>query len=176
MDHPADWTGLLSGLWRQFILLFILAAGVALVSAFLTTALYTRVRLISETLRQAERELCRPSAIRQPRRSRRQLGPDRPFGDEAAQECRRFRRRCSVWRSPRAPRPRSKTPLNALAISFGSTADKKQPVTMAAAINPSAPSLRSTPAIRQVDRLVRDFTDYSAPVTMERSRSMSPKF
>ena len=53
--NPADWTGLLSGLWRQFILLFALGAGVALVSAFLTTALYTRrFRLISDTLRQAE--------------------------------------------------------------------------------------------------------------------------
>ena len=53
--NPADWTGLLSGLWRQFILLFVLGGVVALLSAFLTTALYTRrFRLISDTLRQAE--------------------------------------------------------------------------------------------------------------------------
>ena len=53
--NPADWTGLLSGLWRQLTLLFALGGGVALLSAFLTTALYTRrFRLISDTLRQAE--------------------------------------------------------------------------------------------------------------------------
>src|SRR5574341_439137 len=53
--NPADWTELLSGLWRQLTLLFALGGGVALIAAFLTTALYTRrFRLISETLRQAE--------------------------------------------------------------------------------------------------------------------------
>ena len=53
--NPADWTEMLSGLWRQMTLLFALGGGVALLSAFLTTALYTRrFRLISETLRQAE--------------------------------------------------------------------------------------------------------------------------
>ncbi|HEX7232991.1 MAG TPA: hypothetical protein VF452_21590, partial [Candidatus Binatia bacterium] len=53
--NPADWTGLLSGLWHQVILLFALGGAVALISAFLTTALYTRrFRLISDTLRQAE--------------------------------------------------------------------------------------------------------------------------
>ena len=53
--NPADWTEMLSGLWRQLTLLFALGGGVALLSAFLTTALYTRrFRLISETLRQAE--------------------------------------------------------------------------------------------------------------------------
>ena len=53
--NPSDWTGLLSGLWHQFILLFALGGVVALLSAFVTTALYTRrFRLISETLRQAE--------------------------------------------------------------------------------------------------------------------------
>src|SRR5258706_3497267 len=53
--NPADWTGLLSGLWRQLGLLFVLGGVVALIAAFFTTALYTRrFRLISETLRQAE--------------------------------------------------------------------------------------------------------------------------
>ena len=53
--NPADWTGLLSGLWHQLTLLFVLGGGVALVAAFLTTTLYTRrFRLIADTLRQAE--------------------------------------------------------------------------------------------------------------------------
>ncbi|HME60621.1 MAG TPA: hypothetical protein VKH62_05180, partial [Candidatus Binatia bacterium] len=53
--NPSDWTGLVSGLWDQFILLFALGGVVALLGAFLTTALYTRrFRLISDTLRQAE--------------------------------------------------------------------------------------------------------------------------
>src|SRR3989304_7484462 len=53
--NPADWTELLSVMWRQLTLLFALGGGVALVSAFLITALYTRrFRLIADTLRQAE--------------------------------------------------------------------------------------------------------------------------
>src|SRR5262249_56037253 len=53
--NPADWTEMLSGLWRQLTLVFAVGGGIALLSAFLTTALYTRrFRLISETLRQAE--------------------------------------------------------------------------------------------------------------------------
>jgi signal transduction histidine kinase len=60
-----------------------------------------------------------------------------------------------------------KTPLNALAIHLevlrakiaGDDSDGDQPQRSIAALDSS---------IRQVDRLVRDFTDYSAPVTMER--------
>ena len=61
-----------------------------------------------------------------------------------------------------------KTPLNALAIHLevlrekiagGDASDGDQPQRSIAALDSS---------IRQVDRLVRDFTDYSAPVTMER--------
>src|SRR5918996_3610213 len=53
--NPADWTELLSGMWRQLMLLFGLGGAVSLLSAFVTTALYTRrFRLISEALRQAE--------------------------------------------------------------------------------------------------------------------------
>ena len=56
MDQPGGLDGFnRRDMWRQFILLFALGGGVALFSAFLTTALYTRrFRLISETLRQAE--------------------------------------------------------------------------------------------------------------------------
>ena len=53
--NQASLTDLLSGMWRQLTLLFALGGVVALLSAFWTTALYTRrFRLISETLRQAE--------------------------------------------------------------------------------------------------------------------------
>ena len=53
--NPSDWTDLLTGLWRQLGLLFLLAGGVALLSAFFITALYTRrFRLISDALRQAD--------------------------------------------------------------------------------------------------------------------------
>src|ERR1051326_4603955 len=61
---PTDWTGLVSGMWRQFTLLFLLGADVALLAAFLTTALYTRrFRLINQTLREAAAGtyLARPS-------------------------------------------------------------------------------------------------------------------
>jgi hypothetical protein len=36
--NPSDWTELVSGLWRQFTLLFLLGADVALLAAILTTA------------------------------------------------------------------------------------------------------------------------------------------
>jgi signal transduction histidine kinase len=60
-----------------------------------------------------------------------------------------------------------KTPLNALAIHLEVLRSK-----LAADEGEGAQSLRSITALdsslRQVDRLVRDFTDYSAPVTMEK--------
>jgi signal transduction histidine kinase len=59
-----------------------------------------------------------------------------------------------------------KTPLNALAIhlevlrdKLGAASDGEQTQRSLSAVDSS---------VRQVDRLVRDFTDYSAPVTMER--------
>jgi signal transduction histidine kinase len=60
-----------------------------------------------------------------------------------------------------------KTPLNALAIHLEVLRGK-----VAAAGDADAQSERSLTAldssVRQVDRLVRDFTDYSAPVTMDK--------
>jgi len=60
-----------------------------------------------------------------------------------------------------------KTPLNALAIHLEVLRSK-----LAVDESDGAQSLRSITALdsslRQVDRLVRDFTDYSAPVTMEK--------
>ena len=168
--NPADWTGLLSGLWRQFILLFALGAGVALVSAFLTTALYTRrFRLISDTLRQAE---AGTYAARPQYASHDEVGASLDLIDRLVMKQRKnVGAPAPVQRLAIAARTLAhevKTPLNALAIHLevlrekiagGGDGDGDQPQRSIAALDSS---------IRQVDRLVRDFTDYSAPVTMER--------
>jgi signal transduction histidine kinase len=167
--NPADWTGLLSGMWRQLSLLFALGGGVALLSAFLTTALYTRrFRLISDTLRQAE---AGTYAARPQYPSQDEVGASLDLIDRLVM---RQRKKVGVpvpvQRLAIAARTLAhevKTPLNALAIHLevlrgrGTTdaGNNEQSERSIAALESS---------IRQVDRLVRDFTDYSAPVAMEK--------
>jgi signal transduction histidine kinase len=167
--NPADWTGLLSGLWHQFILLFILGGAVALVSALLTTTLYTRrFRLISDTLRQAE---AGTYAQRPDYASHDEVGASLDLIDRLVMKQRNVvGAPAPVQRLAIAARTLAhevKTPLNALAIHLEVLRNK-----IAADDVDSAQSLRSIAAldssVRQVDRLVRDFTDYSAPVAMAR--------
>jgi signal transduction histidine kinase len=167
--NPADWTGLLSGLWHQFILLFALGGAVALVSAFLTTALYTRrFRLISDTLRQAE---AGTYAHRPDYASHDEVGASLDLIDRLVMKQRKpVGVPAPVQRLAIAARTLAhevKTPLNALAIHLEVLRNK-----IGAHEDEGAQSQRSIAAldssIRQVDRLVRDFTDYSAPVTMDR--------
>ncbi len=169
--NPADWTELLSGMWRQLTLLFALGGGVALVSAFFTTALYTRrFRLIADTLRQAE------SGTYQTRpryASRDDVATSLDLIDRLVMKQRKTTAvPAPVQRLAIAARTLAhevRTPLNALVIhlevlrnSF-ETKDgtDNRPQRSIAALDSS---------VRQVDRLVRDFTDYSAPVTMERKQ------
>jgi len=167
--NPSDWTGLLSGLWRQFILLFVLGGGVALVSAFLTTALYTRrFRLISDTLRQAE---AGTYAVRPQYASHDEVGASLDLIDRLVMKQRKsVGAPAPVQRLAIAARTLAhevKTPLNALAIHLEVLRNN-----VSANDDANSQSERSLSAldssIRQVDQLVRDFTDYSAPVTMER--------
>lgn len=167
--NPADWTGLLTGLGRQFILLFALGGAVALVSAFLTTALYTRrFRLISETLRQAE---AGTYAARPRYASHDEVGASLDLIDRLVMKQRKnVGVPAPVQRLAIAARTLAhevKTPLNALAIHLEVLRKK-----LTAVDDADVQSQRSLSALdssmRQVDRLVRDFTDYSAPVTMER--------
>jgi signal transduction histidine kinase len=167
--NPADWTGLLSGLWRQFIFLFVLGGGVALLSAFFTTALYTRrFRLISDTLRQAE---AGTYAVRPRYASHDEVGASLDLIDRLVMKQRKsVGVPAPVQRLAIAARTLAhevKTPLNALAIHLELLRNKATSDDDA-----EAQSQRSIAAldssIRQVDKLVRDFTDYSAPVTMER--------
>ena len=167
--NPADWTGLLSGLWRQFILLFALGGVVAVISAFLTTALYTRrFRLIAETLRRAETGTyaARPEYAahdevgasldlidRLVMRQRRSGGPTAPV------------QRLAI--AARTLAHEVKTPLNALAIHLEVLRSKLSADSDGQQTQRSLSALDSS--VRQVDRLVRDFTDYSAPVTMQRN-------
>jgi len=168
--NPADWTGLVSGLWSQFILLFVLGGVVALLSAFLTTALYTRrFRLISNTLRQAETGTY---AARPRYAGHDEVGASLDLIDRLVMKQRKnVGVPAPVQRLAIAARTLAhevKTPLNALAIHLEVLRSKA-----AAEGDADAQSERSLSAldssVRQVDRLVRDFTDYSAPVTMERN-------
>ena len=167
--NPADWTGLLSGLWHQLTLLFILGGGVALVAAFLTTALYTRrFRLIADTLRQAEAGTYEARPLYG---SKDEVGVSLDLIDRLVMKQRnKVGAPAPVQRLAIAARTLAhevKTPLNALAIHLEVLRNK-----VSADDDNDPQSQRSLTAldssIRQVDRLVRDFTDYSAPVTMER--------
>jgi signal transduction histidine kinase len=167
--NPADWTGLLSGLWRQFILLFVLGGGVALLSALFTTTLYTRrFRLISDTLRQAE---AGTYEVRPRYASHDEVGASLDLIDRLVMKQRKsVGVPAPVQRLAIAARTLAhevKTPLNALAIHLELLRNKVTP--RDDSDNQSERSLSALDSsIRQVDKLVRDFTDYSAPVTMER--------
>ncbi len=164
--NPADWTEMLSGLWRQLTLLFALGGGVALLSAFLTTALYTRrFRLISETLRQAEAGTYQ---TRPQYRSPDEVGTSLDLIDRLVMKQRKtVGAPAPMQRLAYAARTLAhevRTPLNALAIHLellrnsGNRPDDQQQKSIGAL----------DASVRQVDRLVREFSDYSAPVTMER--------
>jgi signal transduction histidine kinase len=164
--NPADWTEMLSGLWRQLTLLFALGGGVALLSAFLTTALYTRrFRLISETLRQAEAGTYQ---TRPQYRSQDEVGTSLDLIDRLVMKQRKtVGAPAPMQRLAYAARTLAhevRTPLNALAIHLellrnsGNRPDDQQQKSISAL----------DASVRQVDRLVREFSDYSAPVTMER--------
>src|ERR687897_680525 len=169
--NPADWTELLTGMWRQLILLFALGGGVALLSAFLTTALYTRrFRLISETLREAEAGTyaARPEYARED-----EVGTSLDLIDRLVMKQRK---------KVAAPAPaqrlalaagtlaqEAQTPLNALAIHLELLRSPAQSTEYSnGAIDQQHRSIAALDSsLRQVNRLIRDFTDYSAPVTME---------
>ena len=169
--NQASLTDLLSGMWRQLTLLFALGGGVALISAFLTTAIYTRrFRLISETLRQAE---AGTYAARPRYQSRDEVGASLDLIDRLVMKQRNNAsapgpvQRLAV--AARTLAHEVRTPLNALAIHLEllrntATATDEE----GASNNQQQRSLAALDAgIRQVDRLVHDFTDYSAPVTLE---------
>ena len=170
--NPADWTELLAGMWRQLTLLLALGGGVAVLSAFLTTALYTRrFRLISETLRQAEDGTY---AARPTYASHDEVGTSLDLIDRLVMKQKKTNgtplpaERLAV--AARTLAHEVKTPLNALAIHLEvlrniapksaepNGSDDQQQRSIAALET----------SIRQVDRLIHDFTDYSTPVGMER--------
>jgi signal transduction histidine kinase len=168
--NPADWTEMLAGLWRQLTLLFGLGGAVALLSALLTTALYTRrFRLISDALRQAE---AGTYASRPVYSSRDEVGASLDLIDRLVMKQRKATsapvplQRLAI--AARTLAHEVRTPLNAMAIHLE--------VLRTGAQNNGAPSTgqreRSFGAldssVRQVNQLIRDFTDYSAPVTMAR--------
>lgn len=171
--NPSDWTELVSGLWRQFTLLFLLGADVALLAAFLTTALYTRrFRLISDALREAEAGTYQ---ARPHYGSRDEVGASLDLIDRLVMKQRGHigltapLQRVSV--AARTLVHEVKTPLNAMTVHLELLRNSTQ--------NPDGPAQpegqqRSLEALetsaRQVDQLLRDFADYSTPVTLERQR------
>ena len=170
--NPADWTELLTGMWRQLILLFALGGGVALLSALLTTALYTRrFRLISETLRQAE---AGTYAARPDYATQDEVGVSLDLIDRLVMKQRKSvgapapAQRLAL--AARALAHEVKTPLNALAIHLELLRNAAHVAQgFDGASNQQQRSLAALgSSLSQVNRLIRDFTDYSAPVTMER--------
>jgi signal transduction histidine kinase len=150
-------------------LLFVLGGGVALIAAFLTTALFTRrFRFIADTLRQAE---AGTYAARPHYASHDEVGASLDLIDRLVMKQKKtVGVPAPVQRLAIAARTLAhevKTPLNAVAIHLELLRNK-----MVGEDENDNSSQRSISAldssIRQVDRLVRDFTDYSAPVTMER--------
>ncbi len=169
--NPADWKELLSGIWRELTFLFVLGAGIALLSAFLITTLYTRrFRLISETLRQAEAGTyqARPHYS-----SRDDIGVSLDLIDRLVKKQKGpVGKTTPLQRLAVATRTLAhelKNPLNAMAVHLEllNQSSKEQ----SAASQPDGQQRRSLTAleagIRQVDQLVRDFTDYAAPVVLE---------
>lgn len=169
--NPSDWTGLVSGLWRQFTLLFLLGADVALLAAFLTTALYTRrFRLINDALREAEAGTYQ---ARPHYGSRDEIGTSLDLIDRLVMKQRGSNgltmpvQRVSV--AARTLVHEVKTPLNAMTVHLELLRNTQQN-----ADAPPSPEFqqRSLEALetsaRQVDRMLRDFADYSTPVTLER--------
>jgi signal transduction histidine kinase len=170
--NAASFTDLLSGMSRQLALLFALGGGVAVLSAFLTTTLYTRrFRLISDTLSQAEAGTyqARPQYL-----SRDEVGKSLDLIDRLVMKQRGGAtapapgQRLAI--AARTLAHEVRTPLNALAIHLEvlrGAASGGPPVDDSNGAKQQRSLAALDASVRQVDRLVRDFTDYSAPVTME---------
>jgi signal transduction histidine kinase len=168
--NPADWTELLSGLWHELTFLFVLGGAVALLSAFLTTALYTRrFRLISEALQEAEAGTyqARPRYF-----GRDEVGKSLDLIDRlvmkqrGASESPKPLQRLAM--AARALAHEVRTPLNALAIHLELLRKTSDPSRSPGSADSDQRSLGALEAgIRQVDQLVHDFADYTAPVTIE---------
>jgi signal transduction histidine kinase len=163
---PTDWTGLVSGMWRQFTLLFLLGADVALLAAFLTTALYTRrFRLINKTLREAAAGTyhARPSYISQD-----EIGTSLDLIDRLVMKQRGSNGLTApVQRVSMAARTlvhEVRTPLNAMAVHLELLRQSGE--TLDAEAQQELDTIETS--ARQVEKLVRDFADYSTPVTLER--------
>jgi signal transduction histidine kinase len=169
--NPADWSELLSGMWRQLTLLFGLGGGIALLSGFLTTALYTRrFRIISETLRQAEAGTyaARPEYARED-----EVGTSLDLIDRLVMKQRnKVAAPAPAQRLALAARTLAhevRTPLNALAIHLELLRSPVQSAedSSTAMDQPQRSIAVLDSSLRHVNQLIRDFTDYSAPVTME---------
>jgi signal transduction histidine kinase len=168
--NPADWSELLSGLWWQLALLFVPAGGVALFIAFLTTQYYSRrFRLITDALREAEAGTYR-SRPRYPDRD--DVGAsldliDRLVRKQQGANATPFHR---LAMATRTLAHEVRGPLNNLAVNLELL---RQGQPSASAPTPLGQQQERSLAvaettIRQVEQLVRDFSDYAAPLTMER--------
>ncbi|MBI2360418.1 MAG: HAMP domain-containing histidine kinase [Deltaproteobacteria bacterium] len=170
--NPADWTELLSGLWRQLALLFVLAGAVALWGGFLTTTIYTRrFRLISNALREAEAGTyqARPRYAGQD-----EVGTSLDLIDRLVMKQRGARESPTpAQRLAMAAHTLAhelKNPLNAMAVHLELLRSApSDPETGPAPDEEQRQSLGALEAeFHQVSQLVRDFADYTAPVTLER--------
>jgi signal transduction histidine kinase len=169
--NPASMTDLLEGMEQELTLLLVLGAVVALFSALLTTALYTRrFRIISEALRQAE-----AGTYQRPRyRSRDEVGASLDLIDRLVMKQRGASasigplHRVSV--AARTLAHEVKNPLNAMAIHLELLKNVARGKSLSPTLDIPQQSLETLEAsVRQVDHLVRDFSDYAAPVALEKN-------
>jgi signal transduction histidine kinase len=166
--NPASLTDLLAGIEQQVTILLVAAGIIALSAAFLTTALYTRrFRIIGEALRQAEAGTYQ---ARPDYRSRDEVGASLDLIDRLVMKQRGATANVGpVQRMSVAARTLAhevKNPLNAMVIHLEllkNAASKRDDLQV------PPQSLETLEAsIRQVNHLVKDFTDYTAPVTMQK--------
>ncbi|HWP56522.1 MAG TPA: HAMP domain-containing sensor histidine kinase [Candidatus Acidoferrales bacterium] len=166
--NPASLTELLEGIEEQLTILLIAAGVVAFGAAFLTTALYTRrFRIVREALRQAEAGTyqARPNY-----RSRDEVGASLDLIDRLVMK----QRGASATAGPaqrmsvaaRTLAHEVKNPLNAMAIHLELLKNAAQK-SDSPEVPPESLSVLET-SVRQINQLVRDFTDYAAPVVMEK--------
>jgi len=170
--NPASMTDLLAGMEKQLTVILVLAAVVALSSAFLTTALYTRrMGIIGEALRQAEAGTyqARPNY-----RRRDEVGASLDLIDRLVMKQRGASttvgplQRVSV--AARTLAHEVKNPLNAMAIQVELLKNAARGKGSSPALDIPQQSFETLEAsVRQVDHLVRDFSDYAAPVTLEKN-------
>jgi signal transduction histidine kinase len=167
--NPTDWTELLAALWGELTLLLGLGGAVALLSAFLTTALYTRrFRLVRDALRHAEAGTYGSRPVYS---SHDEVGASLDLIDRLVMKQRKATGApLPLQRLALAVRTLAhevRTPLNALAIHVEVLRNHTEGEGAVRSPQTERSFAALDSSVRQVNQLIKDFSDYSAPVSLE---------